>query len=70
MEVSGKLHAPAALPPEKELRCPLIGGRVGPRAGLKTVAKRKIACPYQEPNPSHPARFHERICEVQKRHSM
>jgi len=40
MEVSGQLHAPAALLPRKE---PLwMGGWVGPRAGLDTVVKRKI----------------------------
>jgi hypothetical protein len=35
MEVSGQLHAPAALPPEKE-------GWVGSRAVLDAVVKRKI----------------------------
>jgi hypothetical protein len=33
-----------------------IGGCVGPRAGPDIVEKRKIPCPYQESNPSHPAR--------------
>jgi len=40
MEVSGQLHAPAALPPKE--RAPgthWIGGWVGPRAGLDAVAK-------------------------------
>jgi hypothetical protein len=40
MEVSGQLHAPAALPPGKEPMVP-IGGWVGTRAGLDAVVKRK-----------------------------
>jgi len=43
MEVSGQLHAAAALPPGKEphgTHC--IGGGVGRRAGLDAVVKRKI----------------------------
>jgi hypothetical protein len=52
MEVSGQLHAPAALPSEKEpLGTHCIGGRVGPRAVLEAVAKRKIPSPHQESNP-------------------
>jgi len=42
MEVSGYLHAPAALPSRE--RAPgtrWIGGYVGPRVGLDTVAKTK-----------------------------
>jgi hypothetical protein len=46
MEVSGQLHAPAALPPGKEQE-----DRVGPRAILDVVAKRKISSPLQESNP-------------------
>jgi hypothetical protein len=43
MEVSGQLHAPAALTPGKEPpRSHWIGGWVGPRAGLDRVVKRKI----------------------------
>jgi hypothetical protein len=43
MEVSGQLHAPAALPPEKEPLVPIkIGGWVGLRAVLDAVVKRKI----------------------------
>jgi hypothetical protein len=38
-----QLHAPAALHPEKEPRVPIvIGGWVGPRAGLDDVEKRKF----------------------------
>jgi hypothetical protein len=42
-------HFPAALPPWR---------RVGPRAGLDAVEKRKIPCPYWDSNPSCPARSH------------
>jgi hypothetical protein len=50
MEVSGQLHALAALPPGKK---PLVG----PRAILDAVMKRKIPSPCQESNqnPDHPA---------------
>jgi hypothetical protein len=43
MEMSGQIHAPAAIPPGK--RAPgthWIGGWVGPGAGLDAVARRKI----------------------------
>jgi hypothetical protein len=52
MEVSGQLHAPAAL-----LQAPgthWIGGWVGPRAVLDAVAKRKIPSPRRESNPRTP----------------
>jgi len=43
MEVSGQLHPPAALLPENQPPgSHWIGGWVGPRAGLGTVAKKKI----------------------------
>jgi hypothetical protein len=42
MEVSGQLHAPAALPQGKEPGTHWIGGCVGPRASLDTVVKGKI----------------------------
>jgi hypothetical protein len=46
MEVSGQLHAPDALPPEKEPPgTHWIGDWVGPRAGLDVVSKRKIPSP-------------------------
>jgi hypothetical protein len=39
MEASGHLHAPASLPPGKELLLPIgIGGWVGPRAVLDADA--------------------------------
>jgi len=43
MEVNGQPHTPAALTPGKQHRYPLEReSRVGPRAGLDAVAKRKI----------------------------
>jgi len=42
MEVSGKLHAPTALPPEDIL---WIGGWVVPRPSLDAVAKRTVPLP-------------------------
>jgi hypothetical protein len=45
MEVSGQLHAPAALPPGEELL------RVVPRTGLDVVEKIKITCFRQESSP-------------------
>jgi len=48
MEMSGQLHARAALPPRKEPPVPIgLGGWVGPRAHLDAVAKRKN--PYRYP---------------------
>jgi hypothetical protein len=52
MEVSGQLHAPAALPQGKEAHW--IGGCVGPRAVLDAVVKRKIPGPRRESNPRIP----------------
>jgi hypothetical protein len=52
MEVSGQLHAPAALPPKK--RDPgthWIGGQVGPRTVLDAVVKRTSPSPRRESNP-------------------
>jgi hypothetical protein len=55
MEVSGQIHAPAALPPGKEPLVPIgIGGWVGLRTVLGTVVKRKIPSPRQESNPRTP----------------
>jgi hypothetical protein len=53
MEVSGQLHAPAALPPGKEPVVP-IAGWVCPRAVLEAVVKRKIPSPRRESNPRTP----------------
>jgi len=41
MEVSGYLHATAAIPQEKEPPTPWIGGWVSVRSSVDTVAKRK-----------------------------
>jgi hypothetical protein len=58
MEVSGQLHAQAALLSWERAPCThLIGGWVGPRAGLDAVAKRRnpiIAL--TESNPGRPVR--------------
>jgi hypothetical protein len=51
MEVSGQLHAPAALPPGRAPGTNWIGGWVGPRAVLDAVVKRKIPSPRRESNP-------------------
>lgn len=50
MEVSGQHHAPVALPPEKELRCPLDRGLGGPIAGLDVVGKREVSFPCRDLN--------------------
>jgi hypothetical protein len=45
MEVSGYLHAPAALPhPGKYSGTDWIGGWMGPEAGLDALKKIKISC--------------------------
>jgi hypothetical protein len=55
MEVSGQLHAPAALPLGKEHLVPFwIGGWVGLRAVLEAVVKRKIPSPRRKSNPRTP----------------
>jgi hypothetical protein len=55
MEVSGQLHASAALPSGKEPPgTHWIGGWVGPRAVLDAVVKRKIPSPCRESNPRTP----------------
>jgi hypothetical protein len=54
MEVSGQLHALAALPPGKDPGTHWIGGWVGPRAVLDPVVKRKIPNPSRESNPRTP----------------
>jgi hypothetical protein len=45
MEVSGQLHAPAALCPGKEPQYPLDRKLVDPRAGLDAVEKRENPIP-------------------------
>jgi hypothetical protein len=54
MEVSGQLHAPAALPPGKDPGPHWRGGWVSPRAVLDAVVERKIPSPRRESNPKTP----------------
>jgi hypothetical protein len=54
MEVSGQLHASAALPSGKDPGIHWIGGWMGPRAVLDEVVKRKIPSPRRESNPRIP----------------
>jgi hypothetical protein len=59
MEVSGQLHAPAALPPRKNPRYPLDGRLDGPenRSGRGSEEKNSQPPPGIEPyNPDRPAR--------------
>jgi hypothetical protein len=42
MEVSGQLHGQVAYPRGKSPRYPLVGGWVGPRAGLDNVENSKF----------------------------
>jgi hypothetical protein len=56
IDVSGELHAPAALfPREIAYGIHSIGGWVGPRVGLDAVENRKIF-PWRESNPCRPTR--------------
>jgi hypothetical protein len=53
--VSGQLQAPAILLPGNKLTLThWIRWWVDPRAGVNTVEKSKISCPYLESNPSFP----------------
>jgi hypothetical protein len=54
MEVSGQLHAPAALSPGKQPLVHWIRGCADPRDGLDAVMKRKIPSPRRESNPKTP----------------
>ena len=45
MEVGGKCHTPASLPPGKKLETHCKGGWVRPRVSLHVLEKRKISCP-------------------------
>jgi hypothetical protein len=54
MEVSGHLHAPAALPRERAPGTHWIGGWVCSRAVLDAVVKRKIPSLRRESNPRTP----------------
>jgi hypothetical protein len=52
MEVSGRLHGPAALPSGKSPPpgTHWRGGWVGPRASVDMVSERKFPCPRRESN--------------------
>jgi hypothetical protein len=64
MEVSGQLHAPAALPPrERNPGTHWIGGWVGTRAVLDAVVKRKIPSPRRKSNPRSPIVQPSENCE-------
>jgi hypothetical protein len=53
--VSGQRHAPATLyPGERTPGTHCTGGWVGPRAGLDTVVRGKIICPFRGSNPNRP----------------
>jgi hypothetical protein len=54
MEMSGQLLAPAALLLGKEPGTHWIEGRVGPRAVVDAVVKRKILSPHRESNYRNP----------------
>jgi hypothetical protein len=53
MEVSGQLHAPAALPPkEKDPGTQWMRGWMGPRVSLDAVRERRISCIYRNRTPA------------------
>jgi hypothetical protein len=55
MEVSGQLHASAALPPrEIAPGTHWIGGWVGPKAVVDAVVERQVPSPCRESNPRTP----------------
>jgi hypothetical protein len=59
MEVSGQLHAPAALPSGETASAAhysYVEGWVGPGTRLYFIEKRRISCPCRHPNPGRPAR--------------
>jgi hypothetical protein len=59
MGFSGQLHAPVRfIPAERDPGTHLIGGWVGPTAGLDAVVKRKkcLPCPCKESNPGEKKR--------------
>jgi hypothetical protein len=56
MEVGGRQHAPAALPPGKGLGTHCIGGWVGPRAGLTGRRKSRPPPGFFFRSPDRPAR--------------
>jgi hypothetical protein len=56
MEVSGELHAPAALPPgERTFFTHSTGGWIGPKTGMDIMENRNNLCLCRESKPSRPA---------------
>jgi hypothetical protein len=51
MELSGRLHAPAALLPGRNLGTRWMGGWVGPRDGVDVFKEKKVSCPCRDSNP-------------------
>jgi hypothetical protein len=54
MEMSGKLRAPIALPPEKNKHSHFIGS-MRPCTGLNILGKRETSYRYRDPNPVPPS---------------
>jgi hypothetical protein len=48
MEVSGEIYTPEIYLGGRGPVTHYIGGRVGPTAGLDTVEKREISCPFRK----------------------
>jgi hypothetical protein len=55
MEVSGQLHDPNALSPNKEPQHPLNMRLGEPQSRLDALEKKKMSCTCLESNPGHPA---------------
>jgi hypothetical protein len=51
MELSGRLHAPAALLPGTNIGTRLMGGWVGPRNCVDIFRKEKVSCLCRDSNP-------------------
>jgi len=51
MELSGRLHAPAALLPGRNLGTCYVGGWVGHRDGVDVFKEEKGSCPCRDSNP-------------------
>jgi hypothetical protein len=54
MEVGGQLRPPGRLIPQRKIPRYPLDMRLGPRAGLNGVAKRKIPSPLPPPRESNP----------------
>ena len=51
MELSGRLHASAALLPGRNLGTRWMGGWVGHRGGVNVFKEDKVSCPCRDSNP-------------------